>query len=70
VTIPGVTPGASVAVLGTYHDRLALESTLGCGGDTSLFWFAPGSDVVTPLLGPPVNGGAVVAAMPFPTGAN
>ncbi len=70
VTVPGVAPAASVAVLGTYRDQLALESTLGCGGDTSLLWFAPGSNVVTPLLGPPLNGGAVVVAIPFPTGAN
>jgi hypothetical protein len=59
VKVPGTEEGKSVYVLGAYHDKLALTTSFACSpGSVSLLWFDPASDVVTPLLGPPVNGGS------------
>jgi TolB protein len=53
-------------VIGAGSGRLALQAVLGCGGGQSLFWFDPTTAEETPLLGPPLNGGGVLAALPYP----
>jgi TolB protein len=66
VRVPGTAPGKSVYVLGAYHAQLALTASLSCSpGSSSLMWFDPGTDVVTPLLGPPANGGSAGQALLF-----
>lgn len=60
VRVPGTAADKSVYVLGAFHDQLALTTSFSCSpGSVSLMWFDPATDVVTPLLGPPVNGGSV-----------
>jgi len=53
-------------VIGAGGAQLALEAVLGCGGGKTLFWFDPATAKETPLLGPPLNGGGVLAALPYP----
>jgi TolB protein len=66
IRVPGTAAGKSVYVLGAYRDRLALTASLSCSpGSSSLMWFDPGTNVVTPLLGPPVNGGSAGPALLF-----
>jgi hypothetical protein len=71
-TTPVSVPGrwGSVGVIGAYADELALSSGSGaslddCGANTSLLWFNPATNKVTPLLGPRANGGSVGAAVLF-----
>jgi TolB protein len=60
VQVPGIASGKSVYVLGAVNDQLALTASFSCSpGSVSLMWFDPATDVVSPLLGPPVNGGSV-----------
>ena len=58
--------GNDVEVVGAHQDRLGLLGILGCGAGRSLFWFNPASAGETPLLGPPVNAGSVLEALPYP----
>jgi hypothetical protein len=53
-------------VIGAGNGQLALQAVLGCGGGQSLFWFDPTTAKETPLLGPPLNGGGVLTALPYP----
>jgi len=53
-------------VIGAASGRLALQAVIGCGGGKSLFWFDPTTAQETPLLGPPLNGGGVLTALPYP----
>jgi TolB protein len=60
VRVPGIASGKSVHVVGAVNDQLALTASFSCSpGSASLMWFDPATDVVRPLLGPPVNGGSV-----------
>jgi TolB protein len=60
VRVPGTAADKSVYVLGAYGDRLALTTAFSCfPGSASLMWYDPATNTVTPLLGPPVNGGSV-----------
>ncbi len=60
VKVPGTEADKSVRVLGANGDQLALISAFSCyPGSASLMWFDPATNAVTPLLGPPVNGGSV-----------
>jgi hypothetical protein len=56
----------SVRVAGVSGDKLALLGKVGCGGTTSLVAYDPATNTSTVLLGPPVNGGAVTEALPYP----
>lgn len=58
--------GNDVEVVGAHQERLALLGILGCGAGRSLFWFNPTSAGESPLLGPPVNAGSVLEALPYP----
>jgi hypothetical protein len=53
-------------VIGAASGQLALQAVVGCGGGQSLFWFDPTTAKESPLLGPPLNGGGVLAALPYP----
>ena len=44
---------------------LDLQTQAACGGGQSLLRYDPASDTSTVLLGPPVNGGGVMDAVPF-----
>jgi TolB protein len=58
--------GNDVEVVGAHKDRLALLGILGCGAGRSLFSFNPTSAGEIPLLGPPMNTGSVLEALPYP----
>jgi TolB protein len=64
VAVPGATD--SVQVIGAHQTQLALLAQLACGSGETLFWFDPATATDTPLLGPQVNGGGVLAALPYP----
>jgi len=70
VTVPGVDSGSSVVVVGTDGVRLALWATVACGSGISAMWFNPGQNSTTVVLGPPVNGGGVIAALTYPGPSN
>ncbi|OBK46781.1 hypothetical protein [Mycobacterium sp. 1081908.1] len=56
----------SVAVLGVNDGHLELKARAGCGGGQALIDFNPAAGTSTVLLGPPVNGGGVISAVPYP----
>jgi hypothetical protein len=64
VSVPGMSD--SVVVAGVAVDKLVLLGKVGCGGTTSLVTYDPAANTSTVLLGPPVNGGAVTDALPYP----
>jgi TolB protein len=60
VRVPGTAADKSVYVLGAFGAQLALTTAFSCfPGSASLMWYDPATNAVTPLLGPPVNGGSV-----------
>jgi hypothetical protein len=63
--VSGVESGRSVIVAGINGADLDLRATASCGGGQSLVDYNPGTNTSTVLLGPPVNGGGVTAAVPF-----
>jgi hypothetical protein len=65
VSVSGVDPGRSVIVAGVNGSDLDLRATAACGGGQSLFDYNPGTNTSTVLLGPPVNGGGVIDAVPY-----
>ena len=66
VSVSGVHPGHSVIVAGVNGSDLDLKATASCGGGQSLIGYNPSTNTSTVLLGPPVNGGGVIAAVPYP----
>ena len=66
VRVPHVVPGDSQFVLGTAGDELALLATVACGSGQSALWFYPSKHFSTVVLGPPLNGGGVQAALSYP----
>ena len=64
VAVPGATD--SVQVIGAHQTQLALLAQMACGSGETLFWFDPATATESPLLGPQVNGGGVLAALPYP----
>jgi hypothetical protein len=65
VSVPEVKSG-SVVVLGVNGGDLDLQARAGCGGGQSLIDYNPAAGTSTVLLGPPVNGGGVIDAVPYP----
>ena len=55
-----------VEVVGAHGSQVALLARLACGAGTSLFWLDPVTAKEKPLLGPPLNGGGVMDAKPYP----
>ena len=66
VSVSGVDTGHSVIVAGVNGSDLDLKATASCGGGQSLIDYNPSTNTSTVLLGPPVNGGGVIAAVPYP----
>ena len=56
----------SVRVVGVNDGDLKLQAMAGCGGGQSLLDFDPAAGTTTVLLGPTVNGGGVMKALPYP----
>jgi hypothetical protein len=65
VSVPEVKSG-SVVVLGVNGGDLDLQARAGCGGGQSVIDYNPAAGTSTVLLGPPVNGGGVIDAVPYP----
>lgn len=65
VSVPNVAEKSSVVVLGVNGGHLNLLATVSCGTGESLLDFDPAANTSTVLLGPPVNGGGVIAALPY-----
>jgi hypothetical protein len=66
VSVPNVDEHSSVVVLGSHHGHLDLHPTVPCGTGQSLLSYDPVANMSTVLLGPPVNGGGVVAVVSYP----
>ena len=56
----------SVRVVGVNDGDLKLQAMAGCGGGQSLLDYDPAAGTTTVLLGPTVNGGGVMKALPYP----
>jgi hypothetical protein len=65
VKVPGAESGRSVIVDGVNGASLDVRATAACGGGQSLFEYNPTANTSTVLLGPPLNGGGVITAVPF-----
>jgi hypothetical protein len=65
VSVPDVQSDSSVAVVGVNAGDLDIRAGLGCGGGKSLLDYNPAANTTTVLLGPPVNGGSVLQALPY-----
>jgi hypothetical protein len=66
VSVPDVDPGTSVRVIGPHGGNLVVQARASCGGGQSLIDYDPAAGASTVLLGPPLNGGGVIAAVPYP----
>jgi len=66
VVVPGVVRSDSVFVLGVANGKLALQATVACGSGQSALWFDPATNASSVVLGPPLNGGGVQVALPYP----
>jgi hypothetical protein len=56
----------SAYVLDTQSAALDLQAQAACGGGESLMRYDPGANRSTVLLSPPLNGGSVSEALPYP----
>jgi hypothetical protein len=65
VSVPNV-HGATIIVVGVNGGDLDLQAKAGCGRGQSLVDYNPSAGTSTVLLGPPVNGGGVIDAVPYP----
>jgi hypothetical protein len=66
VSVPDVEQNSSVRVIGVNAGHLDLQATASCGGGQSLLDYDPAAGTSTVQLGPPVNGGGVIEAVPYP----
>jgi hypothetical protein len=67
VTVPDLDPHHSTYVIGVNGGNLDLVGmTAGCGASQSLVEYDPTAGTTTVLLGPPLDGGAVIDALPYP----
>jgi hypothetical protein len=67
VAVPNVDEDSSVVVLGANGGHLNLQATVSCGTGQSLLDYDTDTNTSTVLLGPPVNDGGVIAALPYPS---
>ncbi len=68
VSVPNVDPSHSIYVIGVHGGNLDLKATVaGCGPAQSLLEYDPAAGTTNVLLGPPLNGGAVISAVPYPS---
>jgi len=66
VSVPEVDDHHSVEVIGAYDGHLQLQASLSCGDGEALVDYDPAAGKSEVLLGPTVNGGGVVEALPYP----
>jgi hypothetical protein len=66
VDVPDVDPRSSIRVIGPNAGHLVVQGRASCGGGQALFDYDPGANTSTVLLGAPLNGGGVIAALPYP----
>jgi TolB protein len=66
VSVPNV-KSETVVVIGVNGGDLDLQAKAACGGGQSVIAYNPSAGTSTVLLGPPVNGGAVMHAIPYPS---
>lgn len=66
VQVPNVDDHESVDVIGVYHGHLELQASLSCGDGEALVDYDPVAGRSEVLLGPTVNGGGVIGALPYP----
>lgn len=65
VAVPEVNSGSAI-VVGFHGSDIDLRARAGCGGGQSLIAYDTAAGTSTVLLGPPLNGGGVVDALPYP----
>lgn len=65
VSVPEVSEGKSIRVIGVDGNALDLQAQAGCGGGQSILRYEPETNTSTVLLGPPINGGGVIDAVPY-----
>jgi TolB protein len=66
VDVPDVDPRSSIRVIGPNTGHLVVQGRASCGDGQALFDYDPAANTSTVLLGPPLNGGGVIAALPYP----
>jgi TolB protein len=66
VSVPEVNKDSSVRVIGVDGAGIDLQAEISCGPGQSLLRYDPAANTSTVLLGPPVNGGGVIATIPYP----
>jgi TolB protein len=66
VSVPKVDEHESVDVLGVYQGHLQLQASLSCGDGEALVDYDPAAGKSEVLLGPTVNDGGVIKALPYP----
>jgi hypothetical protein len=66
VSVPDVDAHSSVRVVGVNGSHLVVQGRASCGGGQALFDYDPAANTSTALLGPPLNGGGVITAIPYP----
>jgi hypothetical protein len=66
VDVPDADPRSSIRVIGPDAGHLVVQGRASCGGGQALFDYDPAANTSTVLLGPPLNGGGVIAALPYP----
>jgi len=66
VDVPDVDSSSSIRVIGPKDGHLVVQGRASCGGGQALFDYDPAANTSAVLLGPPVNGGGVIAAVPYP----
>jgi hypothetical protein len=65
VSVPGLSDAKSIRVIGADGNALYLHAHAACGGGQSLLRYDPQASTSTVLLGPPINGGGVIDAVPY-----
>jgi hypothetical protein len=65
VSVPEAEKGKSIQVLGADGSTLDLQVEAACGGGQAVLRYDPAANTSTTLLAPPVNGGGVIATVPY-----
>jgi hypothetical protein len=65
VSVPEADEGKTIKVIGVDGAALDLQVVAACGGGQAVLRYDPAANTSTVLLGPPVNGGGVIDAVPY-----
>ena len=60
--VPGALHGDSLIAIGSYAGQLAVQAETPCHAGSSLLWYSPAGNAITPLLGGAAAGGGTVSA--------